>query len=112
MSYSKYKNKWTVVDGIKFQSIKEAARYSELKMLEKAGIIKDLKLQPWFYIAVEVEWNGRKLKARTYKADFSYYDVTFKRQTVEDVKGHLTDLYKLKRQLFLSLFPQYYFIET
>lgn len=112
MSYSKYKNKWTIVDGIKFQSIKEGNRYAELKMLEKAGIIKDLKLQPVFELCGPVMFNGKKLTARKFKADFQYYDISFKRETVEDCKGFLNDLYKLKRSIFLNLYPQYYFIET
>jgi hypothetical protein len=111
-SKSKYKNIKTVVDGIKFDSKKEANRYSELKMLEKAGIIEELELQPSFIICNRVKWNGRTWGTRKYKADFKYYDNTFKRMTVEDTKGTITPLYSLKRQIFLSLYPQYYFVET
>lgn len=50
ISYNKYLNKFTEVDGIKFSSKKEANRYSELKMMENAGIITDLKLQVKFVL--------------------------------------------------------------
>lgn len=50
LSYNKYLNKFTEVDGIKFSSKKEAKRYSELKIMENAGIISDLKLQVKFVL--------------------------------------------------------------
>ena len=112
MKYNKYSNIKTEVDGIKFDSKREANRYAELKMLEKAGIIQELELQPSFIICDKVKWNGRSWGTRKYKADFKYYDNTFKRMTVEDCKGTITPLYSLKRQIFLSLYPQYYFVET
>ena len=63
---TKYRAIKTVVDGITFDSKKEAKRYSELKMMEKAGIIATLRLQPEFKCMV----NGKKVC--TYKADFEY----------------------------------------
>jgi hypothetical protein len=110
-SYSKYKNVKTIVDGIKFDSKKEGARYSELKMLEKAGFISDLELQPKFMICKQVKWGGKTLRKRYYIADF-YYVNQENEQVVEDVKGCLTDIYKLKKQIFLTLYPHYIFIET
>ena len=50
MKASKYKNVWTTVDGIKFQSKAEARRYSQLKLLEKAGEVFDLALQPAYQL--------------------------------------------------------------
>ena len=89
---SKYGNKKTVVDGITFDSKKEAARYQELKLMEKAGVIIDLQLQPPFPIAI----NGEKIC--TYKADFAY-KVKAGGEVVEDVKGVRTPIYNLKKKL-------------
>ena len=48
----KYNARKVEIDGITFDSLKEANRYSELKLLEKAGLIKDLTLQPRFNLKV------------------------------------------------------------
>lgn len=77
---SKYRNTWTEVDGRKFQSKAEARRYSQLRLLEKAGRIRDLKCQVTFPLVV----NGCKLA--TYRADFSYYNENGE-LVVQDVKG-------------------------
>ena len=45
MIKNKYKAKKAVVDGIVFDSRKEAKRYTELKKLEEMGSIRDLSLQ-------------------------------------------------------------------
>jgi hypothetical protein len=82
-----------VVDGIKFASKKEAARYSELKLLQAAGEITDLKTQSRIPCIV----NGEKVC--DYYADFSYYDRRTKKMENEDVKGMRTAVYKLKRKL-------------
>ena len=108
---SKYKNIKTLYDGIKFDSKKEAARYAELLLLVKAGLVKDLELQPKFLLADTVRWNGQTLCKRYYKADFQYVNEKGE-NVVEDCKGFLTDMYKIKRHLFLSLYPEYVFIET
>ena|SRR5882672_180432 len=88
---SKYGAVRTTIDGITFDSKREAARYLELKLLAKAGIIRDLELQPAFVFC----HNGRKIF--TYRADFAYYEGD--QRTVEDVKGVRTPLYKLKKKL-------------
>jgi dsDNA-binding SOS-regulon protein len=66
---SKYGAVRTEVDGISFASKKEARRYSELKLLERAGEIADLQLQPRFPLTV----NG--VRVCTYVADFQYRDI-------------------------------------
>lgn len=86
---SKYRNTHTIVDGIKFASKKEAARYQQLKKLKQAGVIRDLRLQPRFKLVDEI----------TYVADFEYHEVTTGRRIVEDVKGYRTREYKKKRRL-------------
>lgn len=97
---SKYKNKITYIDGIKFDSKKEANRYNELKLLEKAGEIKELTLQPSFELIPTVRKNGRTYCRTQYIADFMYLDVKEDKYIVEDVKGFKTDVFKLKEKLF------------
>lgn len=99
---SKYNSRKTIVDGITFDSKKEARRYIELKKMEQEGLIKGLQLQvpfelvPSFYIMID----GKKKKRRNMKyiADFVYYENDEK--VIEDVKGRKTDVYKLKKKLF------------
>lgn len=103
--YSKYKSKKTVLDGITFDSKKEAARYSELKLLEKAGAISNLELQREFILVPTQKENGKKGKvierAVKYKADFCYTDNETGEFVVEDTKGIRTDKYIIKRKLML-----------
>ncbi len=97
---SKYNSKKTTIDGITFDSKKEAARYVDLKLLEKAGVIKDLDLQPKFQLQPTYSKNGKKVKAIFYKADFQYFDNEKKKIVVEDVKGIRTREYLLKKKIF------------
>lgn len=90
---SKYYAKKTERDGIVFASQREAARYCELKRLERAGKIQDLRLQVPF-ILVERSQYGRAIK---YIADFVYNEND--QMVAEDVKGYQTDVYKLKKRL-------------
>lgn len=91
---SKYGAKKTVVDGITFASKKEAAHYQKLKMLERAGEITDLVLQPKF----ELIPKEGKDRAIHYIADFQYRDK--EGQTViVDVKGMATQVYRIKKRL-------------
>ena len=110
MSYSKYRSKKVKVDGIPFDSKLEARRYKELKLLERAGRIKDLELQPKFELIPTVRWKGKTLRVTKYIADFSYKDEKGN-FIVEDVKGFETDVYKLKRKLFLQRYPEIDFRE-
>lgn len=87
----KYRNIRTLVDGVLFDSQKEARRYSELKLLERAGKITGLILQPKYPIVV----NG--VKVCTYVADFFYNAQGV--DVVEDVKGMKTPIYNLKKKL-------------
>ena len=90
---SKYHAKKTVVDGITFDSKKEAKRYMELKEMEKSGSIQNLQLQVPF-ILIEKSKYGRSIK---YVADFVYNRNGSK--VVEDVKGIKTPVYKLKKRM-------------
>ena len=100
MSKNKYRAIPTVVDGIRFASKAEAKHYGELKILEAAGDIKDLELQPEYPIIV----NG--IRVAIYRADFRYMDRTKHGviQVIEDVKGMRTPVYKLKKKLVEALY--------
>ena len=82
----KYFARPTIVDGIKFASAKEARRYGELKLLQMAGKISALELQPRYKLVIE----------ETYVADFRYLENG--ETIIEDVKGCLTREYKRKRK--------------
>jgi len=96
----KYRNKKTVIEGIKFDSKLESKRYQELKILERQGIIKNLQLQPTFELLPTFKKANKTYRKTTYIADFSYWDNEQGKYIVEDVKGFRTDVYKLKKKLF------------
>lgn len=104
MSYNwtKYNNKKITVDGQIFDSKKEANRYKELRLLEKAGGIKDLRTQVKFKLIPEQrdEATGKVIEREcSYKADFVYEEDG--KTVVEDVKGYRTKEYIIKRKLLL-----------
>lgn len=108
---SKYGNKKITVGGITFDSKKEAARYQDLMLLERAGKIKDLRRQVKFILIPaqrETVWNEKKCKYEdgkvierevAYVADFVYTEGGF--MVVEDAKGFRTPEYILKRKMML-----------
>lgn len=87
----KYGNRKTARDGHTFDSKREADRYAVLKLMERAGEISGLELQPSFPIVV----NG--VRVCVYRADFRYLERG--RIVVEDAKGFRTPAYRLKRKL-------------
>lgn len=94
----------TVVDGIKFRSKKEANRYQELKLMERANEITGLRLQPRYPViigGVKVTFaSGRSLE---YVADFEYYDLRTHKVVIEDTKGVKTEGYRIKRALMTAM---------
>ena len=96
---NKYRNTKIIIDGIEFDSKKEGYRYKELKLLERAGLIKDLKLQTKFELQPAFKKNNKTIRAITYKTDFDYLTKDG-RHIVEDVKGIETEVFKLKRKMF------------
>ena len=106
--YSKYNAKKTIVDGHPFDSKREAERYCELKLFLKAGEIRDLVLQPRFLLQDKFkDKSGTTHRKIEYVADFMYIDKCGK-TIVEDVKGVLTDVYKLKKKMFLKKYDNQY----
>lgn len=100
---NKYYNKKVVIDGIRFDSQKESVRYKELKLLERAGEISNLELQPKFLLQKGFKKNGKTYKAIYYIADFTYF--LNGKIVVEDVKGVETNEFKLKHKLFEYKYP-------
>ena len=107
---SKYGNKKVEIDTIKFDSIKEANRYKELKLLLKAQEITHLEIQPKYELQEKfIDTQGKKHQAITYTADFKYFD---KRGCIlEDVKGYRTRDYILRIKLLLYKYPGILFFE-
>ncbi len=101
---SKYNNQKTMVDGIEFDSKKEADYYIHLKLLKKAGEIKDIGLQQRFVLQPGFEKNGVKYQPITYIADFV---ITNNDGTTEvvDIKGVETQVFKIKKKLFEYMYP-------
>lgn len=95
---SKYHAKKTVVDGVTFDSKREANRYLVLKGMEEDGTIKDLRRQVRYELVPAFDVDGRHYRPVYYVADFVY--VEDGKEICEDVKGMRTDVYRLKSKLF------------
>ena len=100
--------KTTYVDGIKFDSKKEAKRYTELRWLQEADEISELRVHPsWelnyngrpFLIKSDRYKNGRRMK---YTADFWYKDKEGN-VIVEDVKGYATPMSRMRIAIFEAM---------
>ena len=113
---NKYGNRRVVtIDGEVFDSQREAMRYQELRLCERAGAIKDLKRQVPFELLpnqrepVTIGKRGKLIqgkvieKAVTYIADFVYTDAATGEVVVEDTKGFRTKDYVIKRKLMLYM---------
>ena len=100
MSYNKYNNKKTIVDGIKFDSEMESHYYIYLKQLKEIGEVVDFVLQPTYLLQEGFDLNGKRIRPITYKADFK---VIYKdgHEEVIDVKGKITEEFKIKRKMLL-----------
>lgn len=102
---TKYRSQKITVDGITFDSVKEANRWQELRMLERAGEIRDLQRQvPFVVIPAQRDENGKLIEKEVrYVADFTYIEKGKLTRTVEDVKSEATRTreYIIKRKLML-----------
>ena len=113
---SKYQNKKTIVDGIEFDSKREANHYRELRLLERAGKIQHLRRQVRYQL-IPAQYenipqygkNGLRIQDKrvcverelSYIADFTYQQDG--KLVVEDVKGYRTSAYTIKRKLMLFM---------
>jgi len=101
--FNKFGNKKIVIDGHKFDSKLESKRWGQLKLLLAAGHITDLELQKRFLLLSPTRYQNRTIRAIHYKADFSYMENGD--HVVEDVKGFVTDVFKIKYKLFIAMYP-------
>ena len=95
---SKYHNKKVEYNGMKFDSRKEYAYYTKLKLLEQVGEISALKRQVPFLLLETVKLNDKTYRQTKYIADFTYLDKNGKLHVI-DVKGVKTQVYQLKKKL-------------
>lgn len=98
----KYHNEKVIVDGVVYDSKKEAKTAEELEYLEKAGKIKNLERQKRFILQEAFRINGHKIREIAYVADFVYEEDG--KQVVLDVKSPITrknPVYKLKKKMML-----------
>jgi hypothetical protein len=96
----KYRNKKTEVGGHEFASRKEARRYGDLKLMERAGEIRLLRLQPKYPLIVNEK------KVAEYWADFAYFRTSDNTLVIEDVKSPITrknPLYRLKFKIMAAM---------
>jgi hypothetical protein len=100
---SKYKNRKAVLDGETFDSAAECRRYQALLLQQRAGLIKDLTRQVSFVLAPKTIIQGKAKRSLIYRADFSYTETDTGQKIVEDVKGMLTAVYKIKRHLMATV---------
>ena len=97
---SKYHSRKTVVNGIKFDSRREADAYCKLFLLERAGKISNLRLQVPYELQEKFTLKGKTIRAIKYVADFVYTDENGVEHII-DVKGVRTEVYKLKKKMFM-----------
>src|SRR5690606_36572054 len=101
---SKYGNKKVELDGHAFDSIAESKYYQQLKLREKAGDILFFRLQPRYRLHEGFEKDGKKYRAIDYVADFEIHHKDGYIEAI-DVKGVLTDVFRLKEKLFNMKYP-------
>ena len=113
--YKKYRAVKVEVDGVTFDSKREAERYLELKLMVKNGEISGLQLQPAFELQEGfTNSKGQKVRPIIYKADFAYYDTRTNENIVEDVKSPYTakdTVYRMKMKMFIYKYKDLTFIE-
>jgi hypothetical protein len=105
----KYHNKKIEIDGIIFDSLLEGGYYQFLKKEKLDGKIKDFSLQPSFLLINGYMKYGKKIRKMEYIADFKviHNDNT---EEILDTKGVLTDVFKIKKKLLLSLYDIDFYI--
>ena len=100
---TKYHSRKITLEGMTFDSVREAKRYRELSLLQRAGEISDLRTQVKYpLIPAQKKPSGGTERAVTYTADFVYKDKSG-REIVEDSKGMRTQQYIIRRKLMLWL---------
>lgn len=109
MRQHKYGARKTTVDGVTFDSQREAQRYQELKLLERAEVISGLELQPRFELQPKFrDSDGKMQRPIYYVADFAYNEPGCGKRIIEEVKGYKENrVWMLKHKMFLFKYPNY-----
>ena len=102
---NKYGARKVVVDGLKFDSLREANRWGFLQALQRLNKISQLERQVTFVLAPGVKFRGEKRAkpALRYVADFRYFNPDEAVVVVEDAKGRQTEAFRIKRHLMKSV---------
>lgn len=106
----KYGNSITEVDGIRFDSRKEAKYYEDLLWQQRTGAVKSIELQPEFVLQPGYEVAGKKIRPIIYKADFKVTEADGHIYYV-DTKGMKTPVYLIKKKMLLYKYPDIDFRE-
>ena len=105
---NKYHAQTCTVDGIRFDSRKEARRYEHLRMIAAAGEISALEIQPEFLITVRELWrdDGALVVCGRYRADFRYVETRSGEVVIEDTKSGptKTTAYRLRKRLVEAIY--------
>lgn len=108
---NKYHNRKTVIDGITFDSKKEADYYCELRIRRMAHEITGFDMQVPFTLLDNFKHKGRAVKGIKYIADFVVHYPDGRKEVI-DVKGMRTKEYLIKKKLLLSKYPDMDFVEV
>lgn len=110
MRWNKYKNITLNTEDGKFDSKYEYTEWCNLKLLEKSGIISDLRRQVPFDLIPAINTQQGTLRKITYIADFVYREGD--KMVAVDTKGFETDVYQIKKRLFILTYGKFYtFVE-
>lgn len=107
----KYNNRKVEIDGHKFDSKLEAQYYEFLKHKKATGKIKDFSLQPRYTLQETFKRDGKTYRSITYIADFEVLHNDGSTQVI-DVKGMMTDVFKIKAKLFTKLYGKLYLVKS
>ena len=107
----KYNNRKVEIDGHKFDSKLEAQYYEFLKHKKATGKIKDFSLQPRYTLQETFKRDGKTYRSITYIADFEVLHNDGSTQVI-DVKGMMTDVFKIKAKMFTKLYGKLYLVKS
>lgn len=107
----KYNNRKVEIDGHKFDSKLEAEYYQLLKFKKAQGHIQDFKLQPRYTLQETFKRDGKTYRSITYIADFEVLHNDGSTQVI-DVKGMMTDVFKIKAKMFTKLYGKLYLVKS
>lgn len=106
---NKHNAQKVTLDGITLASKLEARRYTQLRAMEQAGDITNLRVHPAYEILhawTQLDGKGTRIQCVKYEGDFEYVEPATRKHVVEDTKGQDTPESKMKRKFFMSKYPE------